>query len=649
MSAWPAPARRPAASAHGAATSTATIAARTPLPTRREARRTPRESRRSTRRACARRPRSATSPPSSRIVALVAGPIEAMRGPASVPAASWKAVTALERGEDQQVGVERGGARRRRRAARRSCGRARGARPRAPRSRSASGSTSRASRARAISARRDVDARPAPRRGPRRRSAPGRCRARCRARAAPPRCRADRGDPSGRRARARRGRRSNSRAAPFGLVRHEQVEAGEVGELAPSSGSMRIAGASTTRAPSACRRAASALAWARARVTATVRPGSGRAGEPAELPRSAATGADDRDRRRARPARRRARARRSGPASPTTVRWSGERAALDDRRGLVGRAAGGDQLLGDLRQRAHAHVEDERAGERGERGQSIASRLAGSSWPVTNATALGESAMRHRDAGVGGRGDAGGDAGHDLERDPVLAQASASSPPRPKTNGSPPFSRTTSRPASACSTSSAFVSSCGTCSPPPILPTSMSSAPARARSSASPGSAVVEDDVGARDQLDARARVSRPGSPGPAPTRWTRRSTHPSTSAPAPSSRAATRRAERLGVVGAVAARRAARREPSARPTKRRAAASVGAALAWAPTGVWQSASSAPTSARSAAGRRARRMVERRAASAAAAARACERERRPGPRPGRAPSSSPRLGSRPSR
>ena len=60
--------------------------------------------------------------------------------------------------------------------------------------------------------------------------------------------------------------------------------------------------------------------------------------------------------------------------------------------------------------------------------------------------------------------------GHDLERDPrSRAAASASSPPRPNTNGSPPLSRTTACPARACSSSSAFVASCGTCSPPPIL------------------------------------------------------------------------------------------------------------------------------------------------------------------------------------
>ncbi len=52
---------------------------------------------------------------------------------------------------------------------------------------------------------------------------------------------------------------------------------------------MRIAGASMTVAPSARSRAASALAWARARVTATVRPCSGRCSSHASCSRIAAT------------------------------------------------------------------------------------------------------------------------------------------------------------------------------------------------------------------------------------------------------------------------------------------------------------------------------------------------------------------------
>ena len=76
------------------------------------------------------------------------------------------------------------------------------------------------------------------------------------------------------------------------------------------------------------------------------------------------------------------------------------------------------QLLGDPRQRAHAHVEDERPREPRER------------VPVDRGLRLGRvlvaghecdgarrSAVRHRHTGVCGRGDARGDAGDDLEGD----------------------------------------------------------------------------------------------------------------------------------------------------------------------------------------------------------------------------------------
>ena len=53
---------------------------------------------------------------------------------------------------------------------------------------------------------------------------------------------------------------------------------------------MRITGASITRAPSALSRRAMSLAWARARVTATVRPASGPASCHAIWPASSLTG-----------------------------------------------------------------------------------------------------------------------------------------------------------------------------------------------------------------------------------------------------------------------------------------------------------------------------------------------------------------------
>ena len=82
-----------------------------------------------------------------------------------------------------------------------------------------------------------------------------------------------------------------------------------------------------------------------------------------------------------------------------------------------------DQRRGQRGQRPHAHVEDERAGERGQRR------------PVERALVLGGIlvrrherdrrglvAVRDRDAGVGGRGDARGHARHDLEAHARLGQ-----------------------------------------------------------------------------------------------------------------------------------------------------------------------------------------------------------------------------------
>jgi len=70
---------------------------------------------------------------------------------------------------------------------------------------------------------------------------------------------------------------------------------------------------------------------------------------------------------------------------------------------------------------------------------------------------------------------------------PAARQAMTSSPPRPKTNGSPPFSRTTVRPSLALATSIRSISACGTAWWPGVLPTSTSSAPGHQSASRSVG------------------------------------------------------------------------------------------------------------------------------------------------------------------
>ena len=101
---------------------------------------------------------------------------------------------------------------------------------------------------------------------------------------------------------------------------------------------------------------------------------------------------------------------------------------------------------------------------------------------------------------------------------PCARRNSSSSPPRPNTNGSPPFSRTTRWPARACSSISAWMSSCRVLWPLADLPTSIyvaSRRPSRSTSSLTRRScSTTSASFIARNALS----VSRPASPGPAPT-----------------------------------------------------------------------------------------------------------------------------------
>ena len=197
--------------------------------------------------------------------------------------------------------------------------------------------------------------------------------------------------------------------------RHEAVVAAEVGEV---GGRARRSGSPAPRsplAPSSRSRAASGLAWARARVTATVRPCSGRRSSHARSSRSAATGPTTVT---AGARMRSASARAATSASvATTVRWPGSVPRSITATGSPGGASLRLQPLGDPRERAHAHVEDERAGEARERGPvERGAGLVRVLVPGDEGHAAGELAMRDRDPGVGRRRDPGGDPRHDLER-----------------------------------------------------------------------------------------------------------------------------------------------------------------------------------------------------------------------------------------
>ena len=99
-----------------------------------------------------------------------------------------------------------------------------------------------------------------------------------------------------------------------------------------------MTGACTTLAPSASSRRARPLAWARARVTATVTPAERARRQPRELLGERGDRADDRDRRRADLPRARA-ASAIVSSVPVTVRWPGSVPGFHDRRRL--RRAGG--------------------------------------------------------------------------------------------------------------------------------------------------------------------------------------------------------------------------------------------------------------------------------------------------------------------
>ena len=100
----------------------------------------------------------------------------------------------------------------------------------------------------------------------------------------------------------------------------------------------------------------------------------------------------------------------------------------------------------------------------------------------------------------------------------AASSASISSSSRPNTPGSPDFSRTTRAPLRACATISALMSACRHDGPPGSLPTSIRTAPVRA-SARTPAptsrSWITTSAVASRAWAFS---VSKPGSPGPAPT-----------------------------------------------------------------------------------------------------------------------------------
>ena len=269
-------------------------------------------------------------------------------------------------------------------------------------------------------------------------------------------------------------------------------------------------------------RARGSLACARARVTATVRPCSGRALGPGDAVAQRRHRPDHGHRGRPRSPPR-APPRRSSRACAATVSLGRQRAEADDGGGRVRVLARRDQRVRD-RLEPRRRPSGRRACRRSAPARPSRSRtvsLPGSSWPVTTANcaatprcvtgmpAYAGAAIADVMPGTTSNGDAGGG-----------AAPAASSPPRPNTNGSPPFSRTTSRPGAAvldqAGVDLVLGHACGWSGP---CRRRSAGSPAGASSSSSAPTSRSYTSTSARRSSSSPRTVISPGSPGPAPTR----------------------------------------------------------------------------------------------------------------------------------
>jgi hypothetical protein len=219
---------------------------------------------------------------------------------------------------------------------------------------------------------------------------------------------------------ARVARELQQAARPVGARHAQHVEPSEVGQprverLDPDRG--RLDDARAQRAQPRRQRAGLCPRARHDHAAPGKRPGR----EPGELLVQPRDGAHDRDRRRAHLCLARARCDVGERSADHAL--VGERPALDDRHRFARRAPAVDEPLRDAVEPAHAHVEDERPRERGERRPvDLRLVLAGILVAGDEGDGRGHAALRHRDPGVGRRRDAGGDARHDREVDRRRAQ-----------------------------------------------------------------------------------------------------------------------------------------------------------------------------------------------------------------------------------
>ena len=273
-----------------------------------------------------------------------------------------------------------------------------------------------------------------------------------------------------------------------------------------------MAGSSSTSAPRFSSRVRSSLACSRARVTTTERPNSGRASNhdrssAATSPTTIALGA-------------------CTPASATvasvarTVCWSGRVPLRTAATGVSGARPPSIRRWAITARRPAPMRITRVPPTRASASQSTSVRsLAGSSCPVTTVKWVETPRWVTGIPAYAAAPMALVMPGTTSKAMPAAASASASSPPRPNTNGSPPLRRTTHPAVRPRSTRTWLICSWVRSTRPGAFPAGISSAPAGARARSAGDARRSYTTTSARRSSSAPRTVTRPGSPGPAPTR----------------------------------------------------------------------------------------------------------------------------------
>ncbi len=273
--------------------------------------------------------------------------------------------------------------------------------------------------------------------------------------------------------------RSKNASTPFADVNTNHAYRARSG-TSKSTGAIAIAGSSTTSAPSSSSSLRSSLACSRARVTTIVRPNSGRCSnhEKSNRATSPTTIADGDS----------TPAVAMVPSVARVVRCSGRVPQRTAATGVSGARPPRTNASAMSAIRPAPMRITRVPPARASASQSVSVvPFAGSSWPVTIVTLVDAPRCVTGMPAYAGAAIALVMPGTTSNGTPAAMHASASSPPRPKTKGSPPFNRTTDAPVRPRSTSSALIWSCVISARPGALPTSTSSAVGDASSSSAAG------------------------------------------------------------------------------------------------------------------------------------------------------------------